>query len=189
MKDNREYRDAQSFQTQDNFIIEGYVALFEPYVFYDDGTHKVYEYLHREALNGADLSDVILQIDHTGRVHARKSNGTLEVKIDDKGIFMRADLSRTEAGKELYNEVKQGMYKSMSYAFRVKEDYYDKATNTRHITKIEKVYDCSVVAYPANSNTSVSARSVFDGLIKPQIVEYEARTALIDEYIRKVANI
>ena len=49
----------------------------------------------------------------------------------------------------------------MSFAFTVPAggDHYDPATNTRTIYKIAKVYECSVVPFPAYPQTSIEARS------------------------------
>ena len=52
-----------------------------------------------------------------------------------------------------------GMITKMSWAFRVQEESYDRATRTRTILKIKKVYDVSAVSIPANGDTEISARS------------------------------
>ena len=53
----------------------------------------------------------------------------------------------------------------MSFAFKVPEggDSYDAKTKTRTIHKIEKVYEISVVPFPAYPQTSVEARSAISG--------------------------
>ena len=56
----------------------------------------------------------------------------------------------------------------ISWAFKVLEDAYDRDTHTRTILKIKKVYDVSAVSYPANSDTEISARSFFDGVIEAE---------------------
>ena len=189
MKDNREYRNLLNFEQKDNFIIEGYATTWEPYILYQDGDHVVYEQISKDAFKDADFSDCVLRVDHVGRVFARKSNGTLSITLDNKGMFVRADLSKTQSARDLYEEIKAEMLVKMSWAFSVSKEHYDAKTSIRHIDAVSKVWDASVVVNPQNSATSVSARSAFDGLIRPQIVEYEARTALVDEYMRKVANI
>ena len=54
----------------------------------------------------------------------------------------------------------------MSFAFKVPEggDRYDRATNTRTILKIEKIYEVSLVAFPAYQTASVEARAALDSL-------------------------
>ena len=165
----REYRNvaapltAQAVikQFDSDYYVEGYATTFDvPYVLYEfeDGT-KYYEKIDRHALDGADLSDVIMQYDHSGRVYARNSNGTLKLIADHKGLLIAADLSKTDLARGLYQDIDAGMITKMSWAFTVAEDSYDRTTHTRTITKIKKVYDVSAVSTPANDDTSIAARN------------------------------
>ena len=120
------------------------------------------------------MTDVIMQYDHEGRVFARNANGTLEVTPDEKGLYVRADLSGTEAGRELYDEIKGGYTTKMSFGFRVAEDVREnkeihetgRIEVTRKITKISKLYDVSAVSIPANDATEISARNFGEGVIE-----------------------
>ena len=169
----REYRNiAAPLTTQSvtkqfdsDCYVEGYATTFDdPYVMYefDDGT-KYYEKIDRHALDGADLSDVIMQYDHCGRVYARNSNNTLKLTADDKGLLISADLSKTELARGLYEDISAGMINKMSWAFTVAEDNYDRATHTRTILRIKKVYDVSAVSIPANEDTTIAARNYANG--------------------------
>ena len=86
----REYRLASLLNPSDeNYIVEGYATTFNmPYVLYEYEGIKYMEVIDRHALDNADMSDVILQFDHQGKVFARQSNGTLEIRIDDKGLHL-----------------------------------------------------------------------------------------------------
>lgn len=192
MKDNREYRELQSFEPKENYIIEGYATTWEPYLLYDYDGVKVYEQISPNAFKGADLTDIVLHRDHSGSVFARVSNNTLQVSFDSHGMFVRADLSKTQSARELYEEVKAGMYKSMSWAFTIKEEHFDKEKSIRHIDSVVKVFDTSVVAHPQNPGTSLSARSAeawLKGVFIPTVQELNARNSLIDAYLRKVAEL
>ena len=169
----REYRNiAAPLTTQSvtkqfdsDCYVEGYATTFDdPYVMYefDDGT-KYYEKIDRHALDGADLSDVIMQYDHCGRVYARNSNNTLKLTADDKGLLISADLSKTELARGLYEDISAGMINKMSWAFTVAEDSYDRETHTRTILRIKKVYDVSAVSIPANEDTTIAARNYANG--------------------------
>lgn len=168
----REYRKAGDFtpaearENEENYIVEGYATTFDdPYVLYDDGDLRISETVDRDAFTGADMSDVIMQFDHTGRVYARQKNGTLELSTDDHGLKIRADLSTTPASRELYAEIKAGLISEMSFAFTVAEDDFDAATGLRTIRKIKRVYDVSAVSIPANPSTNISARNYVNGAI------------------------
>ncbi len=120
------------------------------------------EIVKRGALSGADLSDVRLLVGHdSSRIPLARTPKTMELKEDEKGLSIRAELPGTEAGREAWEAVSRGDLRGMSYAFKVPEggDRYDPETNTRTINRIEKVYECSLTAFPAYEQTSVSAET------------------------------
>lgn len=183
----REYRNAQPFEAragegENEYIVEGYASTFEPYVLwsYDGVDYK--EKIDRHAFDNCDMSDVILQYDHEGRVYARQSNGTLTLTVDDHGLKVRADLSKTTGSRELYEDIKAGLITRMSFAFTVEEDAYNRDNHTRTITKIKRLYDVSAVSIPANPDTEISARSYFDGVIEMERQELAKR----ENHIRKI---
>lgn len=186
IKQDREYRQmvlpltAATQQNQKRFdtdyYVEGYATTFNsPYFMYEIDGIKYYEVIDRHALDGADMSDVILQYNHAGKVLARQTNNTLGLEATERGLFCFADLSKSAAAKELHEEIKNQLVTKMSWAFRVAPDgdTYDRNTHTRTILKIAKVYDVSAVSYPANGDTDISARSFFAG-----VSEKEKREAL-----------
>jgi len=161
-----------------DYYVEGYATTFnKPYMLFEYDGIKFYEVVDRNALVGADMSDVIMQYNHEGKVLARLSNKTLGIEADDNGLFTFADLSKSRAAQDLYEEINNGLITKMSWAFTVAEDAYNKDTRTRTILKIKKVYDVSAVSYPANADTEISARSYFDGVIEAEKREALARQA------------
>lgn len=174
MSQNREYRALEIPLTTSNekridtdFYVEGYATTFnKPYLLYEDGDNKYFEMIDRNALANADLSDVIMQFDHRGKVLARRSNKTLGIEPDDKGLFIFADLSKSNEARNLHEEIVNGLITKMSWGFTVARDLYNKETRTRTILEIKKVYDVSAVSLPANADTEINARSYFDGVIE-----------------------
>ena len=156
-------------------IVEGYATTFnQPYELWRDGPDYIFlEQVDRGAFDKTDMSDVIMQYDHEGRVFARTNNGTLELRTDDHGLHIRADLGGTEIGRQLYEEIKGGYTDKMSFGFTVDEDerliQEDRESGTvtvlRTIKSIGKLYDVSAVSLPANNATEISARSWCDGVI------------------------
>ena len=156
--------------------VTGYASTFnEPYTLYEDDWIIYREQVAPEAFDNADMTDVIMQYDHQGRVFARISNGTLEVATDDKGLLIDADLGGTELGRQLYDEIRGGYTDKMSFGFTVasdeelKNDAEDGRRDIlRTITGIAKLYDVSAVSIPANDGTTigVSTRSKIDGAIE-----------------------
>ena len=161
---------------ENDLIVEGYAATFEqPYELYNLGDYIVREQVARNAFDNCDMSDVIFQYDHNGRVMARTRNKTLELSTDDHGIKIRAHLGGTELGRQLYEEIKGGYTDRMSFRFRVgkdrreviEEDHEHNITTVlRTIESITKLYDVSAVSIPANEATDISARSAADGAIE-----------------------
>lgn len=170
-------------------IVEGYATTFdEPYLLYRFDDWEVWEKVDAQAFAETDMSDVIMQYDHEGRVFARLSNGTLELDADDHGLHVRADLGGTEIGRQLYDEIKGGYTSKMSFGFTVRADEYDQhededghVTVTRTIKDIGKLYDVSAVSYPANSATEISSRAFSEGVI----AEAKAERLRLEEETRK----
>jgi uncharacterized protein len=192
IKSDREYRAmpllsiTNEKRIDSDFYVEGYATTFDdPYLLYERDGNKYFEVIDRHALDGADLSDVIMQYDHAGRVRARTSNKTLGIEPDSRGLFTYADLSRSGAAKELYEDIASGLVTKMSWAFTVAEDDYDKAEHTRIIKRIKKVYDVSAVSIPANVGTDIAARSFFDGVIEAEKQELLEREKMLELAKRK----
>ena len=177
--DSREYRNMeiraeQREDTDAAKIVTGYASTFdEPYTLYESDKYIFQEVVDKNAFENTDMSDVIMQYDHEGRVFARQSNNTLEVQPDDKGLFIKADLGGTELGRQLYDEIRGGYTDKMSFGFTVdQDDWLDtKAEDGRDLTvrtikSIRKLYDVSAVSIPANDATSISVRSLIDGEIE-----------------------
>lgn len=158
-------------QAQDEYIVEGYATTFnDPYRMFTYEGVDYYEQIDRDALTDADMSDVLFLYNHEGMVFARISNGTLTVAPNERGLYIRADLGKTEQSRSMYEQIKAGMVTQMSWAFTIADDgdTYDEETHTRTINRVAKVYDVSAVAYPANPSTDISARSYFDGVIEEE---------------------
>ena len=172
----REYRAMMMEATEDDHTVRGYATTFDdPYVLYEDKDLVLKEIIDRSALDGADMSDVIMQYDHEGRVFARTSNNTLIVTPDMHGLAMEADLGGTSLGRGLFEEIKGGYTTKMSWGFSVNKDKDEwtseqlpdgRILEVRRIKSVRKVYDVSAVSLPANDATEISARNVADGAIE-----------------------
>lgn len=170
-----ERRKDKRFDTE--YYVEGYASTFnDPYLLFRgfDG-NEYYEIISPDAFAEADMSDVIMQYDHEGRVYARQSNGTLIIEPDEHGLFIAADLSRSESARALYEEIANGLITRMSWAFTVVADEYDRNTRTTTITKVGKVFDVSAVSIPADPNTEISARNLLNGEIERTRKEHARR--------------
>ena len=176
--DGREYRsislDLGGFEArQGGYVVEGYATTFgQPYEF-----GSAYEVIDARALDGADMGDVIFQLNHEGPVLARRRNGTLSLDVDAHGLHVVADLGGSEAGRQLHESIRNGLVDRMSWGFTVDDDgwEYDPGTRTSTVARVKKVYDVSAVSIPANDGTEIKARSYLDGAIEAGLLEEQAR--------------
>ena len=174
LDEGRQYRSVVEIRAVDEeMIVEGYATTFNtPYTLYEDNDFRIDEQVDSRAFDNADMSDVIMQYDHEGRVFARKSNGTLALEADAHGLHIRADLGGTELGRQLYEEIRGGYTDKMSFGFtvgkqeRTEEIVDGKTIVHRKITGIKKLYDVSAVSLPANDATEISARKFGEGVIR-----------------------
>lgn len=162
------------------YYVEGYALTFDAYkLAEDDRGNPIYEKFEKDAFRDADLSDVILQLNHQGRVFARLSNNTLALEVDEHGLKIFADLSKTTNSRELYEDIKAGLITKMSWGFKPGEYSYDRATKTIIHRSVKKVYDVSAVSIPANDGTEITARSIVDGEFERIKRETLSREALL----------
>lgn len=175
----REYRDVDLSRFEcrtledGQDVVEGYATTWDEYMLWDDGEYRMFERIDPHAYDECDLSDIIFQLNHEGRVYARGGNKTLIVEPDEQGLHTRAYLGGTETGRQIREEIKGGYLTKMSQGFRVdqekREIIEDHDTGRvdvhRIILRMKKLYDVSVVSLPANEATSISARSFSEGVI------------------------
>lgn len=145
--------------------LSGYAVLFEQYSrsFWDEWV----EVIDRNAFANADMSDVVMVVDHSrevGDILARSKDGvgTLEMSIDDNGIMFRFPIPDTTTGRDLYELIARGDVTECSFAFWVRKDQwtYDmiidgKKMDVRRIIEVEKLADLSIVMRGQYSQTSV----------------------------------
>ena len=198
LDEGRQYRsfDVSRFErrTEDSGekVVEGYATTFnQPYELWrdtwDGNVYVFMEQVDARAFDDCDMTDVIMQYNHEGRVFARTGNNTLALDPDAHGLHIRADLGGTEIGRQLFEEIEGGYTDKMSFGFRVSKDKREETeerneetgvrtvTVLRTILEISKLYDVSAVSLPANDATSISARNYCEGVIAEIKEEFLAR--------------
>lgn len=146
-------------------IIEGYAAVYDDETLIGDEEWGFYESIERGAFDGANMKDVPLKYNHSDAVPilARTRNKSLELKTDDKGLFIHAELLDTQDNIDMYKRIKAGLIDKMSFAFTVRkegETWEKGKTPKRSIKKFDRIFDVSVVDVPAYEGTSIYARSL-----------------------------
>lgn len=149
--------------SKNKMIIEGYAAVFDTETLIGSEEWGFYESLDKRAFEGANMKDVPLKYNHNDAfpILARTRNKSLTLKVDDKGLFIHAELLDTTQNRDMYKSIKAGLIDKMSFAFTVKAEEFQKGKIPhRKITQIDRLYDVSVVDTPAYEQTSIYARSL-----------------------------
>jgi HK97 family phage prohead protease/HK97 family phage major capsid protein len=134
----------------DAMVVEGYASVFDSV--YNIGFDEVVD---RGAFDNVLDDDVRFFFDHGGTPLARTKNGTLQLSVDDVGLHYRAQLSDTNAGRDLFAAIQRGDVSESSFAFTIDRESRD-AKNVRHIESVAALWDVSAVSFPASGATNVS---------------------------------
>lgn len=151
-------------QDGEKMIIEGYPVVFNQETYIDCGFDGWYEKVDAKAFDNADISDVALKYNHNDNILilARTRNGSLELKFDDHGIFIHAELIDTTTNRDVYKMVQAGLLQEGSFAFTVTDDKEELIDGEVHrtITGIGKLFDVAICPNGAYGNlTEIYARS------------------------------
>lgn len=166
--DYRRIMQVRAFEEDANdgkMVIEGKAVTFDdPTVLFKMGENEYKEIIARGAFDEADTSKAFLKYNHSDNIMAmaRTKNGTLQIEVRDDGVYIKAELANTTAGRDLYELVKRGDIDKMSFAFTIREESYDKNERTWTVRKIDTLYDVAAVTVPAYENTDLFARRYDD---------------------------
>lgn len=151
-------------EVEDKMILEGYAIIYNDETLIGDEEYGFYETISPDAITADAIKDVPMKYNHNDAflIIARTKNGSLELTSDDIGLKVRAELLDTQTNRDIYKMVKSGLLDKMSFAFTVKDQIWNHDGNIpkRLITKIDRLYDVSIVDIPAYDNTSIFARSL-----------------------------
>lgn len=183
---NIEERSAENGNNE--LVVEGKACTFnEETVLYSSNDYEAREVIDPVAFANTDMTDVIFNFNHSGRVYARTRNNTLALEVREDGLYMRAVLRGDDQGhKELYDDIKTGTIDKMSFAFTVNDSKWTfeekdgKEIDTRTILGINKLYDVSAVDIPAYDTTSISARSAYEAVSETRAAESRAKAEALE---------
>lgn len=183
---NIEERSAENGNNE--LVVEGKACTFnEETVLYSSNDYEAREVIDPVAFANTDMTDVIFNFNHSGRVYARTRNNTLALEVREDGLYMRAVLRGDDQGhKELYDDIKTGTIDKMSFAFTVNDSKWTfeekdgKEIDTRTILGINKLYDVSAVDIPAYDTTSISARSAYEAVSLTRAAESRAKAEALE---------
>lgn len=142
-------------------------------IVYDEVTNLYWfeEKIERGALDEADLSDVCFFVNHEINkiplARSKKESSTMRMKIDDKGLYIEADLDieNNNEARNLYSAIKRGDISGMSFMFTVDDEEWEGLESDlplRRVKKIARVMEVSAVCFPAYAQTEIDAREKDD---------------------------
>lgn len=182
----KQYRTTPSTMSVEGRKITGTAIVFDQWSIDLGGFVEI---INRDALdwNTVKKSDIIANMDHRTdyiMARSRKNNkGNLELTLDNTGLHFSFEAPKTVKGDELISHIERGEYDSCSFCFSWDlnggDEWVNDGKQLRHIVKkITKIYDVSVVAYPAyeQTNVDVRMRSIIDSQVKLSELENEINT-------------
>lgn len=174
-------------------ILTGHPAVF------NEETEIYYwkEIIEPQAFDETDLSNVFLLVNHDlsqvplARSRPVELNSTMVLSVDGKGLLMRAalDTENNVAARNVYSAVQRGDISGMSFMFKVKDEKWENIDDdipTRRITSIAKVYEVSVVTFPAYESTDVSARNKDLSTLQAVRAQHSPSNNEIEEYRQRI---
>jgi HK97 family phage prohead protease len=166
----------QTNNKKNGLVISGRPIVYNKPTLIESTEGKYSEIIKSGALDGADISDCRLFYNHDlNRVPLARTPKTMQLMIDERGLEMTAFLPDTEEARSIHTAIKRGDLTGMSFAFKVPTGGDIWEGNRREIHKIEKVYELSVVPFPAYQEASVEARnklkSIQDSMKKAVIIK------------------
>ena len=150
------------FQTrtdEGDVYIEGYFSVFGGvYELWEGASETIAQGAFRETLD----RDIRALIDHESRlVLGRTAAGTLELREDETGLWGRVKINPNDQdAMNLYERVKRGDVDQCSFGFDILDEETETLDNggVRWTIKKVRLYEVSVVTFPAYEDTAVTAR-------------------------------
>lgn len=106
-----------------------------------------------------EQDDVYLFFDHEGLPLSSTKGGSLTLESDKVGLYNHSLIDpRSNWSMEIVHRLESGDLDAMSFAFRVLRQEWNEDYTERRILEV-KLFDVSVVSFPANPATVVGLRS------------------------------
>lgn len=174
-------------ETEEPNTVEGMAVVFDTETDMGWFTEKI----DRHAFDETDMSDVVLNFNHDNNyLLAGTRNGSMQLRVDDNGVFQRSNIINTTQGQDVMKLIRSGLLSKQSFAFTIAEDgeRWENIDGKEHrtITKIDHLYDCSIVTFPAYSQTTLWSRGA-DELADQHKALIEKRKEQ-DERMEKLLN-
>lgn len=159
-----------------NLYIEGYFAVFgSEYRMWENAIETIDE----DAFDDTLADDIRALVNHDSTlVLGRTTAGTLELRVDRVGLWGTITINQADQDAvNLYERVRRGDVSQCSFGFDIIDQSTEVMENGTTVWKLRKVklYEVSVVTFPAYEDTSVVARQKdYDELQKRKREQWRA---------------
>ena len=98
----------------------------------------------------------------SSKILASTRNDSLTLHEDESGLYMEATIAPTSWGRDAYTLIESGIYRNMSFGFKVVKDKWKSIENGLYERTIEdlELFEVSVVKNPAYSQSTIAARGI-----------------------------
>jgi HK97 family phage prohead protease len=186
----RRFLDRQELRSTDGRHISGYAAVFSTL---SESLGNFRETIRPGAFDSVLDGDTVALYNHNMSLLplGRTTAGTLTLASDKVGLFFDCQLPDTEFARALALSVKRGDLKNASFGFTVGPDGQEWTAgkggqSIRTLTKIDRLYDVSVVTEPAYKDTFVQARAQFPNGTEPTLGLYTFSSLPADDEMASV---
>ncbi len=136
-------------------VLRGYPILFNvETTVYDFWYGEIKEVILPTALDGVDLSNVVLLRSHDPDKILGKNGLNMRLEVDETGLFFECELLDTQIARDTYAEVDAGLLDGMSFACYL-SDEINRETKKRTITHFDELIEITITAFPAYKEASV----------------------------------
>lgn len=146
-------------EEKESRTVEGYAAVFNE----ETDMYFWKERIAPGAFSDALQDDVRALFNHDPNFILARSNNTLELWEDEKGLGYRFEAPNTTAGNDLLENLRNGNITQSSFGFTIESYEWEEREDEDEvitITKVGRLFDVSPVTFPAYEATEVTARSI-----------------------------
>ena len=136
-------------------VLRGYPILFNvETTVYDFWYGEIKEVILPNALDGVDLSNVVLLRSHDPDKILGKNGLNMRLEVDETGLFFECELLDTQIARDTYTEIDAGLLDGMSFVCYF-SDEINRETKKRTVTHFDELIEITITAFPAYKEASV----------------------------------
>lgn len=136
-------------------VLRGYPILFNvETTVYDFWYGEIKEVILPTALDGVDLSNVVLLRSHDPDKILGKNGLNMRLEVDETGLFFECELLDTQIARDTYTEIDAGLLDGMSFGCYF-SDEINRETKKRTVTHLDELIEITITAFPAYKEASV----------------------------------